>query len=164
MVRNSCQVTTPVLRLLHTFKTFSIFPSMLSQSVYFIFYTENVCMSTYCLYSLLHWSHAYIFPSKASVSVNLASISVSRHGYWDDISLPLQWYLSGNSRDRSQKGSMVFDLLSQARHVTCKTIFHQLFTLKKNPLNLLKVYHNIALKKKKFPTNNWCNQKQDIVI
>lgn len=114
----------------------------------FIFYTENVCMSTYCLYSLLHWSQAYIFPSKASVSVNLASISVSRHGYWDDISLPLQWYLSGNSRDRSQKGSMVFDLLSQARHVTCKKdISPAAYTQK---FTLLKVYHNIALKKDSF--------------
>lgn len=31
---------------------------------------------------LLHWSHAYILPSRASVSVNLANISVSMHSVW----------------------------------------------------------------------------------
>lgn len=31
---------------------------------------------------LLHWSHAYILPSSASVSVNLANISVSMHSAW----------------------------------------------------------------------------------
>lgn len=143
---NSCQVTTAG----HKMKVFlcNLLLRLLYLRCQFIFYTENVCMSTYCLYSLLHWSQAYILPSKASVSVNLASISVSRHGYWDDISLPLQWYLSGNSRDRSQKGSTVFDLLSQARHVTCKKdISPAAYTQKRTLLNM---YHNRALKRDSF--------------
>lgn len=31
----------------------------------------------------------------------------------------MRWYRSGNSRDKSQNGSTVFDLRLQDRHVTC---------------------------------------------
>ena len=97
-----------------TYGISSSFPSLV-----FLFANLRKTKRIYSLYLQLHWTHTQIFPSKASVSVNLANISVTRHG-WEALSFPLHWYLSGNSSDKSQKGSMVFDLLSHARHVTCK--------------------------------------------
>lgn len=60
-----------------------------------------------------------MLPSSASVSVNLANISVKWHEACAADSLLLLWYRSGNSRDRSQKGSTVLERWSHARHVTC---------------------------------------------
>lgn len=63
-----------------------------------------------------------MLPSRASISVNLDSISVRVQLRWyaeEEAAEPLTlWYRSGNSRDRSQKGSTVLDLCLQDRHVT----------------------------------------------
>lgn len=63
-----------------------------------------------------------MLPSRASISVNLDSISVRVQLRWyaeEAAAEPLTlWYRSGNSRDRSQKGSTVLDLCLQDRHVT----------------------------------------------
>lgn len=62
-----------------------------------------------------------MLPSRASISVNLDSISVRVQLRWyaEEEPEPLTlWYRSGNSKDKSQNGSTVLDLCLQDRHVT----------------------------------------------
>jgi len=62
-----------------------------------------------------------MLPSRASISVNLDSISVRVQLRWyaaEPEPLSMLWYRSGNSKDKSQNGSTVLDLCLQDRHVT----------------------------------------------